>query len=175
MPRLVVVVLLAACLAATCGCVIPGSRARAAQSPAIGDTCLVGTWTLQQSVNTNGYTYINAPLRVVGLRGATMTFAVDGTGSEDFAESEPLAGTAADGGKLAITIRGTWTLSIKGTQGHYVETGAKTDLPTTATFNGKQVDYHSSYSPGNGTYSCSSSSLTMTTDDQVQTDSWSKD
>ena len=100
-----------------------------------------------------------------------MTFVVGGTGSEDFAESEPLLGTTADGGKLAITIRGSWTFSIKGTAGHYVETGNKTDLPTTATYNGKAVDYHSSYSPGNGTYSCSSSSLTMTTNDQVQTDS----
>jgi hypothetical protein len=174
MPRLVVVVVLAACLAATNGCVIPGSSAKAAHSPAIGDTCLVGSWTLQESVNTDGYTFNNAPLRVAGLRGATMTFALDGTGSEDFAESAPLAGTTADGGKLVITIRGTWTLSIKGTRGHYVETGAKTDLPTTATFNGNPADYHSSYSPGNGTYSCSSSSLTMTTNDQVQTDSWSK-
>jgi hypothetical protein len=174
MPRLVIVVLLAACLAATDGCVIPGSSAKAAHSPAIGDTCLVGTWTLHESVNTDGYTFNNGPLRVAGLRGATMTFAVDGTGSEDFAESEPLLGTTADGGKLAITIRGTWIFSIKGTAGHYVETGAKADLPTTATFNGKPADYHSSYSPGNGTYSCSSSSLSMTTNDQVQTDSWSK-
>jgi len=174
MSRVGVVVLLAACLAATGACVIPGSSARAAHSPAIGDTCLVGRWNLQESVNTDGYTFNNAPLRVAGLRGATMTFAVGGTGSEDFSESEPLLGTTADGGKLAITIRGSWTFRIKGTAGHYAETGNKTDLPTTATFNGKVVDYHSSYSPGNGSYSCSSSSLTMTTNDQVQTDSWSK-
>jgi len=117
MPRLVIVVLLAACLAATDGCVIPGSSAKAAHSPAIGDTCLVGTWTLQESINTDGYTF-NKPLRVAGLRGATMTYAVDGTGSEDLAESEPLLGTTADGGNLAITIRGTWIFSIKGTAGH---------------------------------------------------------
>jgi hypothetical protein len=165
----VVVVLVAACLGATQGCALGSSAA-----PPIGDACLVGSWTLQQSVNTNGYTFTNAPLRVAGLRGATLTLATDGSASEDFAQSEPLMGTTADGGKLVITIRGKWTFTIKGTGGHYKETGAKTDLPTTATLNGQAVDYHSSYSPGQGSYSCSSSSLTLTTNDPVQTDIWSK-
>ncbi len=117
---------------------------------------------------------LNVPLRVAGLRDATMTLDVDGTGLEDFAQSEPLLGTTADGGKLAITIRGSWTFSLKGTGGHWVQTGTKTELPTTATFNGKPTDYHSSYAPGSGTYSCTRTSLTMSTDKQVQTDSWSK-
>jgi len=181
MPRVGVIVLLAVWLGTIQGCAVGGSSAKVAHfspavapSPAIGDACLVGSWTLQRSVNTNGYSFNNAPLQVVGLRGATLTLAVDGTGSEDFADSEPLLGTTADGGKLAITIRGTWAFSIKGTGGLYVETGTKTQLPTTAPFNAKPADYNSSYSPGSGTYSCTRSSLTLTTDDKVQTDSWSK-
>jgi hypothetical protein len=43
-----------------------------------------------------------------------------------------------------------------------------------ATFNGKTASYHSSYSPGSGTYSCTSSSLSMIGGNEVQTDSWSK-
>ena len=181
MPRPRVVILLAACLAATQGCALGASSARVAHfspvvvpSPPIGDTCLVGTWTLQQSVNTNGYSFNKVPLRVAGLGGATLTLALDGEGSEDFAQSQPLLGTTAGGGKLAITIRGTFVFGITGTGHIYVETGTKTELPTTATFNGKTASYHSSYSPGSGTYSCTSSSLSMTSDNQVQTDSWSK-
>ena len=143
-------------------------------SPAIGDTCLAGLWTLQQSVNTSGYSFNNVPLRVAGLRGATLAIGLDGASTEDFAHSGPLFGTTADGGKLAITIRGTFAFTIKGTGHIYVETGAKTELPTTATFNGKPATYHSSYSPASGTYSCTSSSLTTISDNEVQTDSWSK-
>ena len=181
MSRVGVVVLLVASLAATQGCSVAGSSGKVSHfspavvlSPAIGDTCFVGRWTLQQSVNTTGYSFNNAPLRVAGLQGATVTFSLDGTASEDFAQSRPLLGATADGGKLAITIRGTFAFSIKTTGHSYVETGTKTELPTTATFNGKPANYGSSYEPSSGTYSCTSSSLTMSTDNKVQTDSWSK-
>jgi hypothetical protein len=145
----------------------------ASAPPPIGDACLVGTWTLDQDVNTTGYTFNNVQIEVSGLEGATMTFTSDGAGVEDFTRSQSLTGTTADGHQLSITLRGKWPFHIHADGHKYVETGPKTPLPTSATLDGLAVDYSSYYSPASGTYTCSKRNLVMV-DPQVQTDTFSK-
>ena len=146
----------------------------ATTAPAIGDTCLVGTWLLDRDVNTRGYSVNNVPLEVAGLQGAKMTFTSDGKGVEDFGGSDPLLGTTADGHHLSITLRGTWPFHIHADGHRYVETSPKTPLQTTATVDGQSIEYSSYYTPASGTYTCAKSALTMTTDSGVQTDQWSR-
>lgn len=142
--------------------------------PAVGDTCVVGTWTLASEQNVSGYTWKSAPVSVSGLAGAKLTITSAGDEKEVFDASEPLQGTVADGSILRITIRGSYDFRIKAVAGKYTETGTATQLPTTATLSGAPVNYHSSYEPGNGTYTCSGGSLTMVTAGEVQTDLWTK-
>ena len=164
--------LVAACLAATQACLL-GSPKHAASSAAIGDTCLVGAWTLQQEENESGYTLENVPVAVKGLGGAILTFNSSGEEKETFDGSGPLIGRTGQG-ELAINISGAFLFQIHADKGKYTETGSRTQLPTTATLNGAPITYQSSYSPGSGTYECSASSLTMVTNDSVQTANWSR-
>ncbi len=161
---------------ALAGCTLPGaaSAVSSASPSAVGDQCLVGTWTLVQESNGHGYSFNNAPVAVSGLAGSTLTITQAGDEKEVFDGSQPLTGTLPDGRKLAITIGGSIDFHIRGDGRKYTETGAKTVLPTSATLDGRPANYQSSYSPGTGTYQCSSSSLTMTTSDQNQTEEWSK-
>ena len=172
MRRWLVFVLVAACVGAS-GCALLPPKT-AASPPPIGDACLVGTWTLQQDVNSGGYTLNNAPVSVSGLRGATVTFSRDGTEARVFDGSDPLVGTVG-GHELSIKIGGSLQFSIHASKGEYVETGAQTALPTSATLDGQPIQYHSSYEPDSGTYQCSSSALTMTNSSGTQTDKWSRE
>ena len=147
----------------------------ATSKPAVGDSCLVGSWSLDHEENQSGYLYAGVPVSVSGLKGAKLTLGADGAETETFAESSPLIGTIADGRVLSITIRGSFTFYVHADGHQFVQTGTVTPLPTTATIGGVAVpDYHSSYVPGRGTYECSQRNLTMTTTDGVQTDSWSR-
>jgi hypothetical protein len=147
----------------------------AAASHAIGDACLVGSWSLDNELNRSGWSYANTPLSVSGLHGARLTLGADGTENEVFAESNPLVGTLADGRVLSITIRGSFTFRLHADGHKYVETGKVTVLPVTANLDGVPVaGYHGSYSPGTGTYACSQRALTTTTSSGVQTDTWSR-
>ena len=168
-PR-IAIVLISLALA---GCTLPGAVS-SASPPAVGDRCLVGTWTLVEETNRHGYSFNTVPLPVSGLAGSTLTITSAGEEKEVFDGSQPLVGTLSDGRKLVITIGGSTAFHIRGDGHKYTESGAKTDLPTTATLDGQPASYHSSYSPGTGTYQCSSSSLTLTTSDENQTDEWSK-
>jgi hypothetical protein len=161
-----------ALLAAISGCSIGAHSS--SPPPAVGDACLVGTWTLQSEQNKSGYSFNSESLAVAGLAGATLTITSAGEEKENFDSSQPLEGTLADGRRLRITIRGSFDFHIKAGGGKYTETGSATDLPTTATVDGQPVNYHSSYAPGHGTYTCAGGSLTMTTGDGNQTDLWSK-
>lgn len=144
-------------------------------SHTIGDSCLVGSWTLDNEVNRSGWSYANTPLSVSGLHGARLTLGADGTENEVFAESNSLVGTLSDGRVLSITIRGSFTFRLHADGHRYVETGKVTVLPVTATLDGAPVsDYHGSYTPGGGTYACSQRTLTTTTSSAVQTDTWSR-
>jgi len=162
-----VMLIAAACLAASAACSLGGPKSPAA----IGDTCLDGTWTLQNEVSTSGYTLNNVPVPVSGLAGATLKFSSDGTESETFDGSAPLVGEIG-GQQLSIRIGGSIRFTIHASGGQYTEKGTKTELPTTATLGGTPITYHSSYAPGHGTYQCSSEQLTVTTSDKVQTDTW---
>jgi hypothetical protein len=142
-------------------------------SAAIGDTCLVGTWTLDDEENTTGYTLDNVPVSVSGLKGASLRFSSSGEEAGSFDGSGPLLGSAG-GRALSIQIAGSFAFQIHADKGHYTETGARTDLPTSATLDGAPISYHSAYAPGSGTYTCSSSHLTMVTSDSVQTTNWSR-
>src|SRR5690242_16898362 len=110
MSRLLTLALVLVCAAVTQGC--GSSQPSGANSPqasaAIGDTCLVGKWNLQQDVNTTGYKVNGEPVLVTGLQGAKMTFSADGKGTEDFNRSHPLVGALSNGSKLSISLAGLW-------------------------------------------------------------------
>jgi len=143
--------------------------------PAIGDSCVVGSWVLTEETNESGYTYAGVPLAVSGLAGATLAITSSGDEKQSFEKSQPLVGTLPSGLELRITIRGSIDYKIHASAGKYAETGTVVQLPTTATAGGAPVtNYHSSYSPGSGTYSCASGNLTLTTSGGNQVDTWSK-
>ncbi|MHB8689210.1 MAG: hypothetical protein ACYDB4_18790 [Candidatus Dormibacteraceae bacterium] len=159
------------CASLAVGC----TMSRPASAPAIGDHCLVGSWSLDHEVNRSGWSYANTPVSVSGLDGARLTFDSDGTETVAFAASNPLVGALADGRLLSITIRGSFTFRLHADGHQYVESGAVTVVPVTARLDGVPVsDYHGSYSPGTGTYTCSQRTLTTTTSSGVQTDVWSR-
>jgi len=169
--RLLVFLLLVGACASLTGC----GLSRPASAPAIGDACLAGTWSLDNEVNRSGWSYMNTPVSVSGLRGERLTFGADGTETGVFAGSSPLVGALADGRLLSITIRGSYSFHLHADGHKYVETGTVTVLPVTAKVGDVPVaDYHGSYSPGTGTYTCSQKTLTTTTGSGVQTDSWSR-
>jgi hypothetical protein len=171
MKRLALVMLIGATAALSTGC----SLGHPPANPAVGDACLVGSWTLDHEENRSGYSYAGTPVSVTGLHGARLTLAADGTETEAFAGSDPLVGRIADGRELSIRIEGSYSFQLRADGHQYVETGTDTPLPTTATIGGVSIpDYRSSYSPGRGTYECSQRSLAMTTASGVQTDRWSR-
>ena len=164
--------LVVACLAAAPACLLGGPK-NAAATATIGDRCLVGTWTLEKETNTSGYKLNNEPVAVKGAGGATVKFASSGAESGSFDGSDPLIGDY-QGHQLSILISGSYEFTIHAGEGKYAEKGTKTQLPTTATVDGQPITYHSSYEPSNGTYECSSTQLTTTTEDGVQTNVWSR-
>lgn len=139
----------------------------------VGDTCLVGRWTLQASTSSSGYSFNNQTVSVTGLRGSTDTFWLDGTEKRVFDGSEPLVGNL-DGKQLSIKVSGSVEFTIHADNAEYVETGTKTQLPTKATYGGQPVDYQSWYQPTGGTYRCSSSTLTFVSSGGGQIDTWSR-
>ncbi len=148
---------------------------KASTAPAIGDSCVVGSWVLSEETNQSGYTYAGVAVAVSGLAGAHLVLTAAGEEKESFDGSAPLAGTLANGLRLSITIRGSLDYGIHAASGKYQETGSVVHLATTATAGGVPVtDYHSSYSPGRGTFSCAGGRLTMTTSGGNQVDTWSK-
>ena len=159
--------LVVAFLLATPACLLGGPK-NAAATPGIGDKCLVGTWTLETETNTSGYRLNSEPVAVKGAGGATVKFASSGAESGSFDGSDPLIGDYK-GHQLSILISGPYQFTIHAGGGKYAEKGTKAQLPTTATVDGAPITYHSSYEPSNGTYQCSSTQLTMTTEDGVQT------
>ena len=143
--------------------------------PAVGDSCLVGTWTELHEENASAYSYAGQPLAVAGFTGARMTIKSDGTETFSFDSSQPLVGTTSAGQQLSISVRGSVTFHVHGDGHKLSETGTKTTMPTTATVNGVAVQYSSYEAPGPRDYTCSGKSLTTHTEDGVQTDSWSRD
>jgi len=169
MRQSILLLMIATCALVSAGCNLRGTST----SPAIGDACLVGSWTLDHEVNRSGWSYSNLPVAVSGLHGAQVSLAADGTETESFAESQPLVGALADGRVLSITLGGSFTFHLHADGRQYVETGTDTALPVTATLSGVPIPgYHGSYDPGTGSYECSQRNLTTTTSSGVQTDSW---
>lgn len=161
--------MIATCAAVSAGCNLRGTST----VPAIGDACLIGSWSLEHEVNESGWSYSNVPVAVSGLGGARLTLEADGTETESFAGSQPLVGTLADGRVLSITLGGSFTFHLHADGRRYVEAGTDTALPVTATLSGVPIPgYHGSYTPGMGTYECSQRNLTTTTGSGVQTDGW---
>lgn len=163
------VLLVLVCGACTFGSCSAGG---AGATPAVGDTCLVRSWTEVMETNSTGYTWLNVPLAVSGLAGARMTISPDGSLTEVFDGSRPLVGVDRAGQQLVIGIRGTVHFHIHGDGKTFTETGTRVEMPTVASLNGQPVTYHSEQSPGPGTYTCSKTALTMTTANGVQADQW---
>jgi len=165
----ILLLMIAACAAASAGCNLGGTSA----GPAIGDACLVGSWSLDHEVNQSGWSYSNVPVAVSGLGGAHLRLGADGTETESFAGSQPLVGTLADGRVLSISLGGSYTFHLHADGHRYVESGTDTPLPVEATLSGVAIPgYRGSYTPGTGTYVCSQRNLTTTTSPDVQTDTW---
>jgi hypothetical protein len=145
-----------------------------AASPAVGDTCLVGSWTEVNEVNSSAYGVNGESVAVAGFQGTALTIKSEGTEALSFQESAPLNGVTSAGSHLQITVRGGVTFHIHGDGHKFTETGTGVNLPTQATLDGKPIQYQSYYYPGRGTYSCAAHSLTTTTVTGVQTNTWSR-
>jgi hypothetical protein len=141
---------------------------------AVGDACLVGSWTAVNEVNSSAYGVNGESVAVAGFEDTGLTIKSDGTEARSFQESAPLTGVTSAGSHLQITVRGGVTFHIHGDGHNFTETGTRVNLPTHATLDGKPIQYESYYDPGHGTYSCTAHSLTTTTATGVQTDTWSR-
>lgn len=124
--------------------------------------------------NSSGYTWLGFPLPVSGLAGAQLKIQSDGTETLLFDGSRPLVGITRAGQQLAILLRGSVKFHVDGDGKNYTESGAVAQMPTTATLDGQPVSYHSAQTPGPGTYTCSRTAMTMTTEGGVQTDTWTR-
>jgi len=155
--------LAAACSFGSCGA-----------QPAVGDGCLVGNWTELHEENRSAYSYAGQAIAVSGSAGTRLTIAGDGTETFSFDSSAPLVGSTGAGQQLAITVRGTVKFHVHGDGHELTETGTRTTVPTQATLDGNPVQYSGYEAPGSWRYTCGDKTLTMTTDDGVQTDTWSR-
>jgi hypothetical protein len=105
----------------------------ALQVPAIGDSCLVGSWAIlhEQDVTTIG----SSTVTLVGLDGTKMTIAASGLQTYDYNASLPLVGDY-NGRSLSETMRGTATFQLKATATTLAITAVSADATVTAALDG---------------------------------------
>lgn len=145
----------AAVMAAACG----GGTSTA---PAIGDPCVVGRWVMTASnvvdTSTPGVTVTYS-----GGEGFLVTLTAAGTEIDDYSNAAPASSKSSDGHTSSFITRGTEQFKFHASAGHWVESEASGQLTSTNyVVDGiPKPDFTSSAQVGSGTYSCSSSALTM--------------
>ncbi len=95
-------------LGPACGPTCSLFKPAAVGKPGIGDSCVVGRWLDQLTDDSADWTFDNAPVRVTGMQGFSVTFSSDGTEVLDWSEAQPLIGTYK-GKDLKIVLGGNYT------------------------------------------------------------------
>jgi hypothetical protein len=147
-------VVAASVIAAACG-------SSTSTALAIGDPCLVGRWDLTSSSGTatsNGVT-----INFSGEEGVVMTLTAAGAETDDYSNASPTISRSSDGHTESSTLRGTMQYGFHGAAGKWVQSGGSGQITeTNHLVDGvKQPDSNASAPAGSGTYSCSSSALTV--------------
>jgi len=135
---------------------------------AIGDSCLVGKWTLTSLVMTDTASVPGATLTFTGQVGTVMTLGAEGTEVYDLTNSTPLVGSGG-GHTFSWQGQGVQRFQFHGEGGEWWESGpGQTATATHVVVDGvAQPDFSNVGPPIAGSYTCSGSSLRMTAVDPV--------
>jgi hypothetical protein len=130
-------------------------------TPAVGDACVVGDWKSTQisgAVDTN-----NVRMAVSGGAGTLVTITSDGRLTSDFTTSDPVTYTDDTGTVMGNDqIDGTLTVDLRvSSDGSVKETVVSNDATDIATVNGVAGTPEPATFTADTSYSCSSSTLTL--------------
>ena len=135
---------------------------------AIGDSCLVGRWTLLSLVMTDTASIPGVTLTFTGQVGTVMTLGAEGTEVYDLTNSSPLVGSGG-GHSLSWQGQGVQRFQFHGEGGQWRESGpGQTATATHVVIDGvAQPDFTNVGPAIAGSYTCSASDLRMTAADPV--------
>jgi len=133
-------------------------------SVALGDGCLVGRWVEQKQLSPGNYGQgTGERFTVTGLAGLVITYAADGTETDDYSAAKSLDG-GYRGNQIKIVVRGSITYQDHA-DGSYIVQSKPVGSPTvTYSANGGPLaGGTSSFAPAQISYSCSGSFLHLET------------
>jgi len=135
---------------------------------AIGDSCLIGKWTLTSLVMTDTASVPGTTLTFTGQVGTVMTLGAEGTEVYDLTSSTPLVGSGG-GHTFSWQGEGVQRFQFHGEAGEWWESGpGQTATATHVVVDGvAQPDFSNVGPPIAGSYTCSGSNLRMTAVDPV--------
>src|SRR6266513_2106792 len=135
---------------------------------AIGDSCLVGRWTLMSLLMTDTASVAGITLTFTGQLGTVMTLAAEGTEVYDLTNSTRLVGVG-NGHSISWQGQGVQRFQFHGEGGDWWESGpGQIATATQVIFDGAaQPDFSSVGPPMAGSYTCAGSELRMTAADPV--------
>ncbi len=136
---------------------------------AIGDSCLVGRWTLMSLLMTDTASVPGVTLTFTGQLGTVMTLGAEGTEVYDLTNSTRLVGVG-NGHTISWQGQGVQRFQFRGEGGQWWESGpGQLATATNVVLDGvTQPDFSSVGPPTAGSYTCSGSELRMTAVDPVQ-------
>ena len=136
---------------------------------AIGDSCLVGRWTLMSLLMTDTASVPGVTLTFTGQLGTVMTLGAEGTEVYDLTNSTRLVGVG-NGHTISWQGQGVQRFQFRGEGGQWWESGpGQLATATNVVLDGvAQPDFSSVGPPTAGFYTCSTSELRMTAVDPVQ-------
>jgi hypothetical protein len=134
-----------------------------ASAPAIGDQCLVGSWTATsyQATFPAGAIVLDVAMSVSGGEGLMVTYSADGTETDDYAHVAPLK--ASGGSHTAqFQLSGVAHFKMRAKDNGWTQSGPEQSLAESIVIDGgAQVQDTNTFPGGHGTYKCSGSDLTM--------------
>ena len=135
---------------------------------AIGDSCLVGRWTLTSLVMMDTVSLPGVTLAFTGQVGTVLTLGADGTEIYDLTNSTPLVGSGG-GHTLTWQGQGVQRFQFHGEGGKWWESGpGQAATATHVVVDGvAQPDFTNVAPPVSGSYTCAGSNLKMTAVDPV--------
>jgi hypothetical protein len=160
-------------LIAACG---PVAGDTASPSPssgpvAIGDPCLVGRWVEKRQFSAGNFGLgTGERFTVTGLEGFVISYAADGTETDDFKASQPLNG-GWRGNQIQIVIAGSITYQDHA-EGGFILQSKPVGRPTLAFYANNTPmaggTSSSSFAPANISYTCAGSFLHLETPSVVR-------
>jgi hypothetical protein len=134
-----------------------------ASAPAIGDQCLVGSWTATsyQAIFPAGAIVLDVAMSVSGGEGLMVTYSADGTEIDDYSHGAPLK--ASGGSHTAqFELRGLAHFKMRAKDNSWTQSGPDQSLAENIVIDsGPEVQDTNTFPGGHGTYTCSGSDLTM--------------